>query len=192
MPYPPHVKAIAYEIDPACWKSYSGKPVEIKRALDVRRTAALRQAEATAVLTDWRINYAGTVTGRWSARQPQPTRTPMSETYTMAELARMLLPFDPPPKRYRTPPMKIAMMLHFATTISPFAPEAQRTSPAYTKFVKQLLADGMIERPTHAQRNAHPGWAYRATEKGLAYVEGLKDVQLPVPLETTTTWGIPA
>lgn len=200
MPYPPHVKAIAYEIDPTCWRSYSGKPVEIKRALDVRRTAALRQAEDLAIFKErWQLNYAGAVTGRWSARQPQPKRDPMSNpdafiSSLLAALARdgwHEVSKSPEPKRYHSPVMKIAMVLHFAVIAGPFTPEAQRTSPAYTKFVKQLLADGLIERPTHEEREEHPGWAYRATEKGLAYVEGLKDVQLPVELETTTTWGIP-
>lgn len=93
------------------------------------------------------------------------------------------------PKRYHSTAMKIAMMIHFATTVGPYAPEEERTSPAYTKFVKQLLRDELIERPTRAEREYYPGWAYRATDKGLAYVEALKDVQLPV---AETTWVIPS
>ena len=99
---------------------------------------------------------------------------------------------DPQPaKRYHAQVLKIEMMLHFATIVGPFVPEAQRTSPAYTKFVKQLLADDLIERPTEEEREEYQGWAYKATERGLAYVEGLKDVQLPIPVETSTTWIIP-
>ena len=44
MSYPQQVKEIAYEIDPECWVSYSGKPKAYKSAMDARRTAALRQA----------------------------------------------------------------------------------------------------------------------------------------------------
>ena len=97
----------------------------------------------------------------------------------------------PVPARYHSPVMKIAMMLHFATMAGPFTPEAQRTSPAYTKFIKQLLADGLVERPTKEERADYPGWAYKATNRGRAYIEGLKDVQLPVIVETSTTWKIP-
>ena len=93
------------------------------------------------------------------------------------------------PRRYKPPPMKIAMMLHFATAIGPYAPERQRTSPAYTKFVKQLLREGMVERPSREEREDNPGWAYRATAKGTAYVEALRGVQQPV---ATTTWAVPS
>jgi hypothetical protein len=92
-------------------------------------------------------------------------------------------------RRYSAPPMKIAMMLHFATVIGPYAPESARTSPAYTKFVKELLRDGLIERPSNAERASYRGWAYRATDKGQAYVEALKAVQLPV---AETKWTVPA
>lgn len=92
-------------------------------------------------------------------------------------------------ERTLMPPMKIAMMLHFACTVAPFAPEASRTSQAYTTFVRELLRDGMIERPTKAQQEAHEGWAYKATEKGRVYVEALKAVKLPVPV--TPEWKVP-
>jgi hypothetical protein len=90
--------------------------------------------------------------------------------------------YFPPPvvSAYNPPPMKIAMMLHFAITIGPYEPETQRTSHAYTKFIIQLLREGMVERPTKQERLQYPGWAYRATAKGRAYVEGLRRVQLPV------------
>lgn len=95
----------------------------------------------------------------------------------------------PSPPRYKSSAMKIEMMIHFAVTVEPFSPERCRTSPAYTKFVKELLRDGMIKRPTDEQREEHPGWAYKATDRGRAYVEALKDVQLPV---AETTWSVPA
>lgn len=41
MIYAPDVKARAYEIDPTAWKSYSGRPVVFKRAIEERRIAAL-------------------------------------------------------------------------------------------------------------------------------------------------------
>jgi hypothetical protein len=74
--------------------------------------------------------------------------------------------------------MKISMMLHFATTASAY-PEPYRRSRAYVKFVRQLLANEMIERPSNAERYAHPGWAYRATPKGWAFVNALKAIPEP-------------
>lgn len=92
-------------------------------------------------------------------------------------------------KRDLMPPMKIAMMLHFATKREPFAPEAQRTSPAYTTFIKELLRDGMVERPTKAQRREWAGWAYKATPKGQCYVKALGTV--PMPVRTDPQWAMP-
>lgn len=88
-------------------------------------------------------------------------------------------PHAPRPRRGGTPLMKIQMMIHFATTIGPFTPEPQRTSAAYTKFIKELLRDGLVERPTKRERRDYPGWAYKATKKGIAYVERIKAVELP-------------
>lgn len=87
------------------------------------------------------------------------------------------------------PPMKISMMLHFAVRRGPFTPEAQRTSPAYTTFVKELLRDGMIERPTKEQREEWDGWAYKATLKGQCYVKALTEV--PMPVRTDPVWTMP-
>ena len=101
---------------------------------------------------------------------------------------------EPEPPRYHSSVMKIEMMLHFATIAGPFVPEAQRTSPAYTKFVKQLLADDLIERPTHAQRSMQPGLGLQVRPSAaVLYVEvdSGKGVQLPVEVETVTTWRIP-
>jgi len=95
-----------------------------------------------------------------------------------------------PPPRILMPAMKIAMMLHFATTIAPFAPEPQRRSNAYVTFIKELLAHGMVVRPTKKQRREHPGWAYKATPKGQAYVEALKKV--PLPVRTGPEWVVPS
>lgn len=44
MSYSLEVKALAYKLDPPCWISYSGKSRDFKRAMDVRRTAALEKA----------------------------------------------------------------------------------------------------------------------------------------------------
>jgi hypothetical protein len=38
-------KQRAYQIDPECWQSYSGKPKDFKQRIDKRRNAALKQAE---------------------------------------------------------------------------------------------------------------------------------------------------
>lgn len=86
-------------------------------------------------------------------------------------------------------PLKIKMMLHFATVLGPFAPEEVRTSPAYTMFVKELLHDGMIERPTREQRDTFTGWAYKATPKGQCYVKALTHV--PLPVRTDPVWAMP-
>lgn len=39
------IKDRAHAIDPECWVSYSGKPREVKRYVDGRRTASLLQAK---------------------------------------------------------------------------------------------------------------------------------------------------
>jgi hypothetical protein len=43
--WPFEVKQLAYKLEPECWVSYSGKPKHFKAAMDVRRTAALQNAE---------------------------------------------------------------------------------------------------------------------------------------------------
>lgn len=95
--------------------------------------------------------------------------------------------FEPPhisatrvPRKRRNPPLKLQMLLHFYSIIGPFVPEATRTSPAYTQFVQELLRDGLIQRPTKAEREANPGWAYQTTDKGDYLVNALCTVQNPV------------
>lgn len=84
------------------------------------------------------------------------------------------------------PLLKIKMMLHFASVVGPFAPEPTRRSEAYVTFVRELLKDGMIERPTKAQRLQNPGWAYKATARGQCYVKAL--ASLPLPIRTNPEW----
>lgn len=93
------------------------------------------------------------------------------------------------PKPKRSPPMKIGMLLHFYANAEAFAPEKSRTSAAYTQFVKELLRDGLIERPTKEERADCPGWAYCTTEKGDALVNAICTVQNPV---AKTRWVIPS
>ena len=93
------------------------------------------------------------------------------------------------PKVPRVSPMKIDMMLHFYGVVGPYVPENARTSSAYTQFVKELLHDGLIVRPTHRQREEYSGWAYRATEKGEAWVHAICTVPVPV---AKTRWIIPS
>lgn len=97
----------------------------------------------------------------------------------------------PKPKQRarRNPPMKINMLMHFYGVVGPFVPEHQRTSPAYTQFVKELLKDGLIMRPTKEQREDFPGWAYRTTAKGDALVNAICTV--PNPVERTR-WVMPS
>lgn len=92
-----------------------------------------------------------------------------------------------PPKR-RNPPLKLQMLLHFYGCAQAFAPEATRTSPVYVQFVKELLREGLIERPTHEERAEYPGWAYRTTPKGDVMVNAICSV--PTPVERTR-WVMP-
>ncbi|WP_315768495.1 MULTISPECIES: hypothetical protein [unclassified Bradyrhizobium] len=64
MPFDHDVKQLAYTLDPACWVSYSGKGRWFKAALDDRRNAALRQAQA----------QIDAVKARHAARQEQRDR----------------------------------------------------------------------------------------------------------------------
>jgi hypothetical protein len=90
------------------------------------------------------------------------------------------------------PPLKISMMLHFYSIVGAFAPDNVRRSESYAQFVRELLRDGMIERPSHQQREQHAGWAYRATDKGRTYVEALTKVPLPVlAAPVAPKWIIP-
>jgi hypothetical protein len=111
--------------------------------------------------------------------------------YTFPEPHRSQPKSESNPQRHAI--LKIEMMLHFASSIKPFAPESLRTSAAYTRHIKTLLREGMVERPSKRERAEHPGWAYRATDRGRAYVEALRRVGLPeiVSTETTTTWTVP-
>jgi len=84
--------------------------------------------------------------------------------------------------------MKINMLLHFYTCVGAYTPERCRTSAAYTQFVKELLRDGLVERPSKRERLEYPGWAYRTTAKGDALVNAICAVQNPVE---RTRWIIP-
>lgn len=103
----------------------------------------------------------------------------------------MGFPFDmfELPKPRRNPPLKIAMLMHFYGCAEAFAPEKTRRSMAYVKFVKELLRDGLIERPSERERAQCPGWAYRTTPKGDALVNAICDVQNPIE---RTRWVIPS
>jgi hypothetical protein len=113
----------------------------------------------------------------------------MAKAYDVETLAKLYLDnyfrFIRPK---RVPPLMVAMMLHFATTVGPFRPEATRTSPAYTKFIKQLLSKGLVERPTREEREAYPGWAYKATDKGRVWVEAI--CRTPLPVEAEPKWVV--
>lgn len=102
--------------------------------------------------------------------------------------AKLMAVPSPTGRHDKMPTMKISMLLHFYAIVGPYAPESARTSVAYTKFVKELLADGLIERP--AARALHPGWAYTTTERGRVYIEeGL--MRVPLPVNVKPEWEIP-
>lgn len=103
----------------------------------------------------------------------------------------IVLMFDdvPKPKPKRMPSLKVSMLLHFHGIVGPFAPEERRTSQAYTQFVRELLRDGLVVRPTNEEREKYPGWAYRTTAKGDALVNAI--CSTPMPVERTR-WVIPS
>ena len=115
-----------------------------------------------------------------------PFQTPLFEVLFVG-LPEMELP-KPKRRSPKMPPMKVAMLLHFYGIVGPFAPEEQRTSQAYTQFIRELLRDGLVKRPTKAQREEHPGWAYQTTAKGDALVNAICSTPLPV---ARTRWVIP-
>lgn len=213
MPYPPRVKFLAYELDRACWRSYSGQPKEFKREMDARRTAALKRAETinarpypfalSATSARASASLAAAIRavverhGVGRAREILRTIAPGAMKVTdipdekWPEMHQKFLDaLNPKPETFDMGTLKLIMMLHFATYVEPFAPEDRRTSGAYTKYVRELLAEGLIERPTEAQRKEHKGWAYKATAKGYVYVEALKAVPYPVP--AAPQWVMPS
>lgn len=177
------VKRIAYRLDPECWISYSGKPVEEKRAIEARRGAALKAAKLYCEMVD-------------TIRRPDPYREltirielpPLNPAHLAAVFSS---PYGQTPMS-STPyhaPLKLRMLLHFHALMEPFAPEKTRTSQAYTTFVRELLRDGLIERPTEEQRKQFPGWAYRTTPKGRVFIDALTSTPLPVPV--APKWTMP-
>lgn len=119
----------------------------------------------------------------------EPFKTPFFEVLFAS------LNFEPrfpvAPRKQRTPRMptlKVAMLLHFYSVVGPFAPEEQRVSAAYTQFIRELLRDGLVKRPTKEQREQYPGWAYRTTAKGDALVNAMCSTPMPV---ARTRWVIP-
>lgn len=171
MPFSPRVKQLAYADDPACWISYSGKPPSVKRRMDARRLAALLAAQRFVDAYD-----------KVMARKPAFLTPKLKLSFPHINA-------DEAPMSSAMPTLKIQMLLHFSYVPAPFTPETKRTAPAYTVFVQQLLDDGMIERPTDAEREDYPGWAYKTTAKGDCYVDALKAVPLPVP--ASPQWVMP-
>lgn len=170
MPYPIAIKQLAYANDPTCWKSYSGMPRNYKRYMDGRRAASL-----------------GTATHQMIESILKPETTAMGQApFGFFLLEDITGTWAPKPKR--NPPMKISMLMHFHYSAEAYAPEHARTSQAYTKFVKELLRDKLIERPSREEREESPGWAYRTTDKGRALVNAICTVREPV---AETTWVIP-
>jgi len=44
MKYRPEIKKLAYELNPTCWASYSGRTKQFKQEMDKQRTQSLDQA----------------------------------------------------------------------------------------------------------------------------------------------------
>jgi hypothetical protein len=245
MPHAPRTKSLAYQIDPECWISYSGKSVSEKRALEARRNYALdlaRRAMATTENAVRRIMQANLMHGHRAAEAEyskimkeiemtdpslDEVRDAIREVAVTQPLGRdiaaailhgvgvsRVVDIKPqdlksvlrvcrstlravetetklnPQRKTEMPPLKIKMMLHFATVLGPFAPEHTRTSNAYSTFVKELLRDELIERPTKKQRAEYAGWAYKATPRGQCYVKAI--TEMPLPVRTTPEWTMPS
>ena len=168
MSFPLHVKALAHALDPECWVSYAGRCVADKRVIEARRQDALARAERII-----RSDTAG-------CSPPAPASTPAQvEQEAWVGINKM-------------PILRMQMMLHYASSVKPFAPEATRTGPAYTRHVKTLLRQSMIERPSKRERREHPGWSYRVTDRGRAYVHALRHVGLPELVSSETVWHVPS
>lgn len=86
--------------------------------------------------------------------------------------------------------LKLQMLLHFSHSQTMFGPESLRTSASYTRFIVELLRDGLVERPSKKERSIHPGWAYKATPRGQFFVKVLTEV--PLPVRTNPEWAMPA
>jgi hypothetical protein len=182
MPYSPRIKALAQQLDPGCWISYSGATPGVKRVIDARRCAALDKAERLQEEIDKiDMNKIGRLVSRVLAAENiyGPTAGQIEFNKIMDEIER---------GSTTMPPMKIKMMLHFATVLGPFTPEHVRRSEAYVTYVKELLRDNMIERPSREQREMFPGWAYKATSRGHAYVKALQTI--PLPVRTNPEWSM--
>jgi hypothetical protein len=177
MPYSPRTKALAHRIDPKCWISYSGKDVSTKRAMDARRCAALEMAHKVLPQTDEAAPYSFANILLANLKKIMNSVPPWAKG----------LPFKAERKTMHS--LKLQMMLHFATRAQAFAPETVRTSNAYVTFVRELLRDELIERPTKEQRAAYPGWAYKATPRGRCFVKALTET--PLPVRTNPEWTMP-
>jgi len=160
------VKQFAYAIDPACWISYSGKPPEVKRALDARRNAALKFATENL----WRVP------SWYSGRQP---------------FWRDIVT-DHTPKPWSAFKMKI--MLHmaatpqfpFMSTVAPI-PNPDRWASRdqhFRRICKELIADGLIVVASEKDG------IYTATNKGKVFVDAVLTTPLPVPAEPK--WKMPS
>ena len=85
MAYSPAVKARAQRLDPICWRSYSGKTRDSKRAMELRRVASLLQAHR-------QLNRLPRRVGPWPvSRTPHP-RSVLRYGVTLCDIA--LQPFD--------------------------------------------------------------------------------------------------
>lgn len=119
----------------------------------------------------------------------EPFKTAFFDVMFVHDMFRPSPPAAPKRRAPRMPPMKVKMLLHFYACAEAYAPEKGRTSPAYTQFIKELLRDDLVERPTKDEREANPGWAYRTTAKGDALVNAI--CSTPMPVERTR-WVIPS
>lgn len=98
------------------------------------------------------------------------------------------IPQSKEPERTMSP-LLISMMLHFYACAERFSGPSFN-SPAYRAGVQKLYRLGLIERTTAEEFRAHPGWDFKATEKGGVYVGALKAV--PMPVQTEPEWVMPS
>jgi hypothetical protein len=69
--YTEAVKKRAYVIDPQCWVSYSGKPINFKRTMESRRRASLDQASLEVEI----VQETCVCCGHSESEKPEVTET---------------------------------------------------------------------------------------------------------------------
>jgi hypothetical protein len=182
MPYSSRVKRLAQSLDLECWKSYSGKSPEFKRAIDARRTKALQTAAKMVI-------FAPNVTPRQARdtlnyfRKAHPKPTALWRNFDMTDTTTSREPWTP----FK---MKIFLHIfgspqyHYLQTLEPLPGGRQNArKQSYSKAVRELIHDGLIENAPTAHE------PLRVTDKGTVFADAV--LRLPLPVPTKPEWVVP-